>query len=227
MCVAVGIVGQTSLQEPTMPFERTLSILAIAVLTSAAHAATPGTPASTTPLQSTASSQSCGIQAQLTQELEKELDRDRALIQDLQQQITAQRLNAGASATDISAGAGDPEALNAAGLERYRNGDAEGAVSAFRKAIDAGSTPAMVSLALLYLDGKGVSQDPKQAIALLERAAGRGSVDAANNLGEIFERGLGVSFNRDHAIAWYQKAEQLGSRVAAPHIASLRALPLR
>jgi uncharacterized protein len=55
------------------------------------------------------------------------------------------------------------------------NGQLAEAIAAYRKAIDKGSTAAMVELGILYAAGSGVAKDEAQARALFERAAAAGN----------------------------------------------------
>ena len=55
------------------------------------------------------------------------------------------------------------------------NGQPADAVATYRKAIDKGSTAAMVELGILYAAGSGVAKDEAQARALFERAAAAGN----------------------------------------------------
>jgi TPR repeat protein len=76
----------------------------------------------------------------------------------------------------------------------------------FAKAGEAGDTSALYSLAELYRDGKGVSQDKAKALDLFTRAARGGSIVAMTKVGEAYA--LGTLGPRDRAAAWmwYNKA---------------------
>jgi TPR repeat protein len=165
----------------------------------------------------------CSSDQPRVHELEAQVDRDRTMLQDLRDQIAHLRQ----AGTDDAAQGADPQALLTKGLTLYKNGDGEGAAPLFRRAAQAGSPDGMIDLAMLYLNGKGVPQDPQQAVALLERASAKGSVIASENLGRMYQQAVGIWFNRDHAIHWYQVAEQQGSTIAASQIDLLRRLPLR
>lgn len=218
---------------------RPLVLFAIAALVAVVPVVSAATPPSAQVTVSADLSQCMSTskqQAAHIAEVEKELDRDRAMVTDLQRQITALRNQGSARPADLVAsgsasvppGPGsEADALNAQGAQLFARGDAEGAAPLFRRAAQAGHLGAMVNLALLYLNGRGLPQDPRQAVALLERASAQGSVSASENLGSMYQFTLGVSFNRDHAIASYQKAQAQGSSIAADHIAALRALPQR
>jgi TPR repeat protein len=59
------------------------------------------------------------------------------------------------------------------------------AVAAWRKAIDKGSTSAMVELGVLYATGAGVAKDEAQARTLFERAAEAGNPRGVTNLAAV------------------------------------------
>ena len=59
------------------------------------------------------------------------------------------------------------------------------AVGAYRKAIDKGSTTAMVELGVMFGTGTGVPQDEAQARALFERAAAAGNPRGVTNLAAL------------------------------------------
>jgi TPR repeat protein len=59
------------------------------------------------------------------------------------------------------------------------------AVGAYRKAIDKGSTNAMVELGVMFGTGTGIPQDPAQARALFERAAEAGNPRGVTNLAAL------------------------------------------
>lgn len=63
------------------------------------------------------------------------------------------------------------------------------AVAAYRKAIDKGSSAAMVELGVMYGTGAGVAPDPAQARALFERAAEAGNPRAIANLAALSSGG--------------------------------------
>ena len=59
------------------------------------------------------------------------------------------------------------------------------AITAWRKAADRGSTPAMVELGVLYGTGSGVARDEAQARKLFERAAAAGNPRGVSNLAAL------------------------------------------
>ncbi len=94
-------------------------------------------------------------------------------------------------------------------------------VALYRKAVAAGDTRAMVSLATLMENGDHVGKDTKGAFALYEKAVARDNPDAAINLGFALAQGLGVPKNMPRALALFRKASDLGSARATFDLATL------
>jgi tetratricopeptide (TPR) repeat protein len=86
--------------------------------------------------------------------------------------------------------ANDPLAIREMGLQRYQEGDFEGAVEYWTKAAGLGDMIAHFNLSLFYREGKGVEKDTKKAKFHLEEAAIGGHPDARYNLG-CFENANG------------------------------------
>lgn len=86
---------------------------------------------------------------------------------------------------------------------------------------DAGQSDAMVELALLLEDGKGVNQDLVQAFEYDRAAANVGNIAAMNNLGMLYENGKGVDKDLALARAWYEKSSTAGNVDASNNLAVL------
>jgi TPR repeat protein len=82
------------------------------------------------------------------------------------------------------------------------------AVGAYRKAIDKGSTTAMVELGVMFGTGTGVARDDAQARALFERAAAAGNPRGVTNLAAL-TGGAPPSDPRSRAL--FTKAAESGS----------------
>jgi TPR repeat protein len=83
------------------------------------------------------------------------------------------------------ASAGSRRALYQLGRAYAANQQLPEAIGAYRKAIDKGSTAAMVELGVAYGTGSGVAKDPAEARKLFERAAAAGNARAATNLAAL------------------------------------------
>jgi uncharacterized protein len=85
------------------------------------------------------------------------------------------------------------------------------AAKAYRKAVDAGSTAAMVGLGTLLVDGDGVKKNEAEARLLFEKAANAGDVMGMSDLGALYGAGLGVPVDFAVARSWYEKAAAANS----------------
>jgi hypothetical protein len=80
------------------------------------------------------------------------------------------------------------------------------AARCFRKAAEAGYSPAQYELGRLYADGLGVEHDLKQAALWYRKAADQGDAEAQNNLGALYAKGQGVRRSDSQAVRWYRLA---------------------
>jgi uncharacterized protein len=85
------------------------------------------------------------------------------------------------------------------------------AAGAYRRAIDAGSTSAMVGLGGLYANGTGVKKNEAEARRLFERAADAGDRIGMTNLGSVYGAGIGVPVDFAMARSWFAKAAAANS----------------
>jgi TPR repeat protein len=88
------------------------------------------------------------------------------------------------------------------------------AAKAYRRAVDAGSSTAMVGLGTLYATGKGVARNPAETRKLFTRAAEAGNPIGMSNLGSLYGAGLGVRVDFAMARSWYAKAAALNDAEA-------------
>ena len=103
-------------------------------------------------------------------------------------------------------------------LARYSSSDAQSgakygilpnsALSIFwyRRAADAGSASAMMSLSYAYSLGKGVEADEDKAFELMKRAADTGHPEANKSLGDYYSNPLKSYCDHGKAIGCYKKA---------------------
>lgn len=112
---------------------------------------------------------------------------------------------------------------NRKGLAFYAAGDFESALPLFRAAAELDHAGAIANLAMLYLNGHAVPQDPRQASRLLQRASELGNLVATENLAELYETGAGLGHDPSRAITWYRKALALGSAKASAALVRLGA----
>ena len=83
------------------------------------------------------------------------------------------------------ASAGARRAMFGLGRAYAANGQMQEAVAAYRRAIDKGSTAAMIELGVLYGMGQGVPKDAAQARKLFEKAAAAGDPRGNTNLAAL------------------------------------------
>ena len=95
------------------------------------------------------------------------------------------------------------------------NGQLPEAIAAYRKAIDKGSSAAMVELGILYAAGSGVAKDDAQARALFERAAAAGNPRGVTRLTALANSGTaGPPEDPAQARAMLAKAAEANSAEA-------------
>ncbi|MDO9414032.1 MAG: tetratricopeptide repeat protein [Pseudolabrys sp.] len=95
-------------------------------------------------------------------------------------------------------------ALYQLGRAQAANGQTAEALATYRKAVDKGSTSAMVELGVAYGTGNGVARDSDAARKLFERAAAAGNPRGVSNLAAV--SGGGTSANPAQARAQLAKA---------------------
>jgi len=70
---------------------------------------------------------------------------------------------------------------------------------------------ALLALALMYLNGRGIDIDDDQGLSLLRLAAQNGSMEAQYRVGEIYLLGLvGVEADKQEALTWLRMAAEQG-----------------
>jgi TPR repeat protein len=99
-------------------------------------------------------------------------------------------------------------ALYQLGRAYAANGQTAEAVATYRKAIDKGSTSAMVELGVHLGTGNGVAKDPDAARKLFERAAAAGNARGVTNLAAVNGGGGGTPANPVEARAQLSKAAE-------------------
>lgn len=87
----------------------------------------------------------------------------------------------------------------------------------FQQAAQQGHAEAQYTLAWMYAQGRGVSQDLQQAARLFRRAALKGYAEAQYHLGLMYIQGVGVSQDFTQAAHWFVKAAMQG-HVAARQV---------
>jgi TPR repeat protein len=95
--------------------------------------------------------------------------------------------------------------------EAAARGNFGDAAALLKPLADRGDPGAQFRLSQLYLEGRGVAQDPKEGLRLLEGAAEKGHRDARLALGGMYAAGRGVRQNANVAYIWYGAAACAGA----------------
>lgn len=104
-----------------------------------------------------------------------------------------------------------------AGLSAYENHDYATAMKEWRPLAEGGNARAQFLVALLYYDGKAVTQDYAEAAKWFEQSADRGYTRAQYNLGEMYATGQGVKRDYVQAYKWESLCAASGNETCADH----------
>lgn len=88
--------------------------------------------------------------------------------------------------------------------------DPTAALGWYKKAAEAGSGQAQLTLALMYLNGLGTDEEPYQAARWLEQAAQQGIVEACYLFGLAYAEGIGKPKDDSRAVVWFKNAAEGG-----------------
>ncbi|MCP4430516.1 MAG: sel1 repeat family protein [Gammaproteobacteria bacterium] len=115
----------------------------------------------------------------------------------------------GIASTTIQAEQRDNAAEAVIGLKAYaafKAGNYEEARQIWQRLADKGNTTAMINLANLFQQGKGVSENHEHAFKYIVEAARLGDSRAQYELGIEYEKGILVSRDIDKAAKWLHKS---------------------
>lgn len=104
------------------------------------------------------------------------------------------------------------------GLRFSINGDYNSAAASFRKAEKRGEVEAQFNLALMYEEGRGVTQDYKQAAMWYQNAAEQDHAGAQIKLGEMLYEGRGIKQDNVEAYKWFSIAKEKKKRDAKKNL---------
>ena len=100
--------------------------------------------------------------------------------------------------------------------------DSRAAALWYRKAAANGDVPAMTSIGILYIAGKGVPRDYVAARKwFLKAAAEQGNAAAENNAGNMCRDGLGTMQDYGEALKWYLRSAGHGNADAMRHLGDM------
>jgi hypothetical protein len=77
-------------------------------------------------------------------------------------------------------------------------------------------------MGMMYLDGKGVTQDYKAAAGWFRKAAEQGNVNAQNNLGHMYQQGYGVARDYIRAYLWFDISASQGVNIAKANLKNIK-----
>ncbi len=101
-----------------------------------------------------------------------------------------------------------------AGKKAYMDEDWLKAIMILRPLAQEGDHEAMVLLANMYNDGKGVVQDFQKALSLYNSAASLGNTNAMFAIATMTITGIGTPRDTGKAIEWYRKAAEKNNQIA-------------
>ena len=110
------------------------------------------------------------------------------------------------------------------GFDAYIQGDFKTAYSEWFPLAEQGEASAQFNLALMYLDGQGVTQDDKQAVYWFRKAAAQGLAIAQNNLCLVYLNGKGVTQDYKQAYMWLYLARHNGFKYTKENFHTLNKL---
>lgn len=109
-----------------------------------------------------------------------------------------------------AANQGNAAGQNILGIFYETKKDYKTAVEWFKKAASQGYDKALMRLARLYREGKGVEKNEKEAAKLIEMAANQGNPDAQFVIGICYQKGEGVNKDTQKAEEWLLKSANNG-----------------
>lgn len=97
-----------------------------------------------------------------------------------------------------------------AAIETFQPDRLGDAIEYYEAAASQSYAPAMTSLGVLALEGRGIARNPQTAQEFFAQAAVQGDARAANNLGLMLSRGEDVERDYERAAAYFQAAAAQG-----------------
>jgi len=97
------------------------------------------------------------------------------------------------------------------GARYFQHADYNRALASWRPLAVQGNPVAQNNLGIMYLDGKGVSQNTSEAVRYLSLSAAAGSSLGQNNLGGLYRDGKGVPRDYVRAAQWFSASASQGN----------------
>lgn len=106
-------------------------------------------------------------------------------------------------------------------IAAYEQGRWEDARKEFESAADEGSSSAMYSLGVMYMNGNGMAPDMRRAHTYWKKGASLGHVESMYNLAVTYKLGDGVEKDYHLAARWFREAAMSGHEKAGPKYVGL------
>ena len=103
----------------------------------------------------------------------------------------------------------------------YESGNYTKSVNILKPLAKSGNAKAQFNLGWMYLNGQGVTEDPKEAMKWFQLAAKQGNASAQLNLGVMYDFGNGVAQDYKEAMKWYQLSAKQGDALAQFNIGAM------
>jgi len=100
------------------------------------------------------------------------------------------------------------------GIDAYKRGDYDTAMTEWRSLAEQGDAEAQWFLGSMYYQGEGVPQDDQEAVRWYRQAADQGDAYAQNTLGYMYHDGKGVQKDSIQAYMWWVLSAEQGFRLA-------------
>lgn len=128
---------------------------------------------------------------------------------------------AAVSATAIDTEPVSSDLCYSQGMEMLEAGDYKEALKAFGRSAKEGNHDAQYQIGLMFLEGKGVAENPEDAAYWFRKAAQNGHVASQFEIGYCFANGIGVQHDARIAAEWFWRAAENGDPDAAFYLARM------
>ena len=103
-----------------------------------------------------------------------------------------------------------------------RTQDYARAVTILKPLARKGDKQAQYQMAVLYKNGQGTKENPKNSAYWMDKSARQGYKRAQYSLGILYEEGIGVKKNKKSAIYWYSAAAKQGHKNAEKRLQKIQ-----
>lgn len=107
------------------------------------------------------------------------------------------------------------------GMDMLESGNYKEAIKAFGRSAKEGNHDAQYQIGLMYLEGKGIAENPEDAAYWFRKAAQNGHAASQFEIGYCFANGIGVQPDARIAAEWFWRAAENGDPDAAFYLARM------